>query len=320
MQQWLPLSTTTFQAVVDVIPSPVTAQANRLPYMIHSDLHNLGSDAIQPKNELERALYRCAQGEGDQVVGYVSKMFAVRRGDLPGFKVKEMTAEEMRQRGKEERERRAAALAAGADGEAERAIVRPLESLNLEEAPDSTDGKPSEPESPEVLLGFSRVFSGILRRNTEMIGTLPKYNADLPSTHPRNAKYVVRVKVKDLYTMMGRELVAVEEVPAGHVCAIGGLDGVVFRSATLWAPNAAGVKEGQGKEELINLAGVSMQAAPIVRVALEPENPSECYELYPKRYADDQVICLSSLGGCRSSTRLILVPSTWYRRQANMSS
>jgi ribosome assembly protein 1 len=65
--------------------------------------------------------------------------------------------------------------------------------------------------------------------------------------------------------MMGRELVAVEEVPAGHVCAIAGLDGVVFRNATLCAG------------ELINLAGVDMQAAPIVRVALEPENPSESH-------------------------------------------
>lgn len=279
MQQWLPLSTTTFQAVVDVIPSPVTAQANRLPYMIHSDLHNLTSESIQPKSDLERALYKCDQGEDAQVVGYVSKMFAMRRGDLPGFKVKEVTAEEMRQKGKEERERRAAALAAkeaGGEDIAE-SVARPLQTLTLDDERGIESDKspaPAEPESAEVLLGFSRVFSGILRRNTEMIATLPKYDADLPSTHPRNTKYVMKVTVKDLYTMMGRELVAVEEVPAGHICAIGGLDGVVFRSATLWASSAAGTKEGEVKEELINLAGVSMQAAPIVRVALEPENPS----------------------------------------------
>jgi ribosome assembly protein 1 len=249
--------------------------------MIHTDLHNLSSEAVQPKTELERALYKCAQGDDVEVVGYVSKMFAVRRGDLPGFKPKEITAEEMRQKGKEERERRAARAANGTDEHKNVSI--PLQTLTLDdergvEAPEA----PAEPESPEVLLGFSRVFSGVLRRNTEMIATLPKYDSDLPSTHPRNTKYVVRVPVKDLYTMMGRELVAVDEVPAGHICAIGGLDGVVFRSATLWASSAVGVQEGEMKEELINLAGVSMQAAPIVRVALEPENPSEFF-LYRSR-------------------------------------
>lgn len=256
--------------------------------MIHPDLHTMTNDAPPPKNDLEKGLYSCQQDEDGQVVGYVSKMFAVARGDLPGSKPKELTAEEMRQRGKEERERRAAALAARSSediygtGKPMDEISAPLESLGLEgESTTTSISPPVQPDSPEVLLGFSRVFSGVLRRNTQMIATLPKYDPDLPPSHPRNAKYVTKVTVKDLYTMMGRELVAVEEVPAGHICAIGGLDGVVFRNATLWAPNAEGVNGEEKEEKLINLAGVSMQAAPIVRVALEPENPSELAELLP---------------------------------------
>jgi ribosome assembly protein 1 len=151
------------------------------------------------------------------------------------------------------------------------------------------DSEPLLPidQSSEVLLGFSRIFSGVLRRNTRLLATLPKYDSALPPTHPRNIRHVVKVTVGDLYVMMGRELVAVEEVPAGHVCAIGGLEGAVPRNATLWAPNAGGLDEStEVHEGLINLAGISMQSAPIVRVALEPENPSESRSNYLLTFTD----------------------------------
>jgi ribosome assembly protein 1 len=295
MQQWLPLSTATFQAVVDVIPPPDVAQRYRVPYMLHPDKALSSKTPLEPTNTLEEGLYACNQSEDKQVVGYVSKMFAVLRGDLPGVKAVEMTAEEMRKRGREERERRAAlatsasASAPGTNGipmDGIEGLTTSLEKVDVNEENEekdaeikdtATDNEPLLPIDPssEVLLGFSRIFSGVLKRNTRLLATLPKYDSTLPPTHPRNIKHIVKVTVGDLYVMMGRELVAVEEVPAGHVCAIGGLEGAVPRNATLWAPTAAGLEEdavvGEG---LINLAGISMQSAPIVRVALEPENPS----------------------------------------------
>ncbi|RSH81559.1 Cytoplasmic GTPase/eEF2-like protein (ribosomal bioproteinsis) [Saitozyma podzolica] len=303
MQQWLPLSTTTFQAVIDVIPSPTDAQALRLAHMLHPEEARASSTPLQPANDLEKALFSCDQAEGVQVTAYVSKMFAVKRGDLPQYRPKELSAEEMRQRGREERERRAAALAASQatpDGASPSAtetnsgkplttddLSKPLESLTLDAnvgahgaETTAVDSEPSsEPESSEILLGFSRIFSGVLKRDTPLLATLPKFDPDLAPTHARNTKYVTRVTARDLYMMMGRELVAVEEVPAGHVCAIGGLEGKVFRNATLWAPDAAGIKSEEIPKTMINLAGVSMQAAPIVRVALEPENPSDMPKL-----------------------------------------
>lgn len=284
MQQWLPLSTATFQAVVDVIPPPFEAQRYRLPYMLHPDKAVASSAPLEPANKLETGLYACDQGEGQEVVGYVSKMFAVLRGDLPQFKPRELTAEEMRQRGREERERRAA-LAADSDGkkggpsngipmDGIEGLQVGLDNVKLDASSSNTERESSIPkaednapilpvdESSEVLLGFSRVFSGVLRRNTRLIATLPKYDSDLPPTHPRNIRHVVKVTVGDLYVMMGRELVAVEEVPAGHVCAIGGLEGAVPRNATIWAPSALGVQEdAEIGEGLINLAGISMQVS-----------------------------------------------------------
>ena len=295
MQQWLPLSTATFQAVVDVIPPPDVAQRYRVPYMLHPDKALSSKTPLEPTNTIEEGLYSCDQSEDKQVVGYVSKMFAVLRGDLPGVKAVEMTAEEMRKKGREERERRAA-LAASASASAPgtngipmdgiEGLTTSLEKADVNEEKEekdaeikdtATDNEPLLPIDPssEVLLGFSRIFSGVLKRNTRLLATLPKYDSTLPPTHPRNIKHIVKVTVGDLYVMMGRELVAVEEVPAGHVCAIGGLEGAVPRNATLWAPTAAGLDENaEVGEGLINLAGISMQSAPIVRVALEPENPS----------------------------------------------
>lgn len=285
MQQWLPLSTATFQAVVDVIPPPNAAQAVRIPFMLHPEAARASSTPLQPANALERALFSCDQSPDVPLVTYVSKMFAVRRGDLPQFKPREMTAEEMRQRGREERERRAAALAARqAAGESATPVdpnelAKPLESMHL--SIDTTQGALESEAAPdlaksdnadaEVLLGFSRVFSSVLRRGASVTVTLPKFDTELGPEHPRNAKHLRHATVTDLYMMMGRDLVAVDYVPAGHVCAVAGLDNIVPRNGTLCAASASGGE--LSAEGHVNLAGVNMQAAPIVRVALEPLNP-----------------------------------------------
>ena len=261
MQQWLPLSTTTFQAIVDVIPSPSAAQAVRLPFMLHPERAAASSTPLKGTNDLERGLYTCDQNEGANVVAYVSKMFAVARGDLPEFRRKEMTAEEMRQRGREERERRAAVAdaSAGHNGVQMDGIEGLRETVEAIKLAEPTNGAAG---SSEVLLGFSRIFSGVLKRDTMMMAILPKYDPELGLSHPRNARHIVRAEVRDLYMMMGRDLVAVDEVPAGHVCAIGGVDGFVPRNATLWAPTATGLgTDTENLGGLVNLAGISLQAS-----------------------------------------------------------
>ncbi|KAL7421772.1 Cytoplasmic GTPase/eEF2-like protein (ribosomal biogenesis) [Cryptotrichosporon argae] len=280
MQQWLPLSTATFQAIVEVIPPPPAAQAIRLPHMLHPERAAASSVPLEPTSDLERALYACDQAETANVTAYVSKMFAVRKSELPEFKPRELTADEMRQRGREERERRAAAAANG-EGEGsgvalDSDLSKPLEALSLDSVPQEAAPAPTS-STDEVLLGFSRVFSGVLRRSTRVVATLPKYDPALGPQHARNAKHVVAVTVTDLYMMMGRDLVSVPEVPAGHVCAVAGLVGVVPRNATLWAPSAHGLTSEL--QAPINLAGVNISAAPIVRVALEPENPADMPKL-----------------------------------------
>lgn len=276
MQQWLPLSTATFQAIVDIIPPPDIAQSQRLPYMLHPDKARETSTPLAPTNHLEEGLYRCKQDDQSEIVAYVSKMFAIGRSELPEHRPKEITAEEMRQRGREEREKRAALALGNSNGveiDGIEGLTEKIDTLEVAPTPSTQVA-----ESSEVLLAFSRVFSGTIRRGTPLVATLPKYLPELGASHPKNQRYIARVEAKDLYMMMGRDLVAVDEVPAGHVCAIGGLEGKVHRNATLWAPNASGVGE-EVEGSLVNLAGINLQSAPIVRVALEPENPADMAKL-----------------------------------------
>jgi ribosome assembly protein 1 len=288
--QWLPLAACTFSALVQCVPAPSVAQRTRVPKLLHPGLSYFSK--TEPASPLEQDLFEARSGPEARRCAYVSKMFAVRRGELPEARRKEMTAEEMRQRGREARERAAAAreallAATGASVEepasSPAAEGAPLEELSGSSAAPRQDAMQEADEESrkdeEVVLGFSRLYSGTLRVGQTLWAVLPKYNASLPPSHAANARHLKQVTLQGLYMMMGRDLVAVTEVPAGNVFAIRGLEGTVLRNATLCAPPAGDATEtpdaAQASEAFVNLAGVNMLSAPIVRVALEPENPSE---------------------------------------------
>ncbi|GHJ88682.1 hypothetical protein NliqN6_5084 [Naganishia liquefaciens] len=285
-QQWLPLSTCVFQAVVDIIPSPSGAQPIRLPRMLHPTLYTSPTTGIvKPTNALEQDLYTCNQASDANVVAYVSKMFAVPRAELPEHRRKELSAEDMRRRGREERERRATAAAAAstADESAmmENAREIPLNAsqlagLQTDTAPDGNAADATAERSGEALIGFARIYSGVIRTGDTVSCILPKFNPALPADHPTNVKHNTSATITNLYMMMGRELVPVDFVPAGNIFAIGGLEGKVLRNATLCKLRA---ESQEDETRLVNLSGVAMQSAPIVRVALEPENPVDLPKL-----------------------------------------
>jgi len=114
----------------------------------------------------------------------------------------------------------------------------------------------------ETLLGFARLYSGTINVNTSIHCVLPKYNNSLPSRHPRNARYVLTAQVKALYIMMGRELVPVDKVKAGNVFAINGLEGRVWRNATICAPGGAQGMTSDDTGHLLNLGAIDRQVSP----------------------------------------------------------
>ncbi|PPR00443.1 hypothetical protein CVT24_004504 [Panaeolus cyanescens] len=272
--QWLSLSTCIIQSVIDIVPAPPIAQASRVPKMLYPETHET---MMTPKNKLEKDLYTSQYGPEAFVTAYVSKMFAVPAKDLPENKKKTLTAEKMRTRAREAR----AAQAEGAAAPATEPTPEPQAENGTNDSNPSS-GQPKN-EDAEVVLGFARIYSGTIKTGTSIYALLPKYNTSLGPTDPANAKYILKVDVEGLYVMMGRELVPVPLVRAGNTFAIKGLEAKVWRSATLCAPREAGISPEANADEhrdcLINLGAVNRSAAPIVRVALEPEHPVDMPKL-----------------------------------------
>lgn len=312
VSQWLPLASCAFAAIIYVIPPTSKAQAKRIPMMLNPDMSYFDRGSYRAKTPLEEHLMNAEIGPKSNRVAYVSKMFAVKKEDLPEAKKAPLTAEQMRERAKESRERqsavRAALAATGAsmedgaadgDGKAngtsleEAEAQRAARAQREAEAQAEKDAAEEQEEegSDEVVLGFARLYSGTLRVGQWMYALLPKYNTQLAPSHASNAKHIKAVQLEALYMVMGRDLLAVNEVPAGNVFAIRGMEGRVLRNATLCAPSlvqsyaierhqdAATIDARTAASTFVNLAGINMLSAPIVRVALEPMNPQDMPKL-----------------------------------------
>ncbi|GAA5901984.1 GTPase RIA1 [Sporobolomyces salmoneus] len=283
--QWLPLAPSAFRAIVDKIPAPAEAQSFRIPRMLHPELGHLDDD-VEPQSKLERDLYSGNLDDDALQVAYVSKMFAVKVEDLPENQRKALTAEDLRARAKAVKEAREKREREGgtkdSDGISRDSLVNVDGAQVEEEVQEEEEEKAAEKQ--EALIGFARLYSGMISLGQSLYAVLPKYNAELPPSHPSNVKHLATIKVEQLYMMMGRELLAVKEVQAGNLFAIGGLEGIVLRNATLCGiGKGKDTKEGKERDEdrecLVNLAGVTQNSAPIVRVALEPQDPSEMSKL-----------------------------------------
>ena len=275
--QWLSLSTCVVQAVIDIIPAPPIAQATRIPKMLYPDLYET---TLQPKNKLEEDLYASKFAPEACVVAYVSKMFAVNAKDLPENKKKSLTADEMKMKSRDAREAES--------------LATELSTLSIVvDAPDDA----SEPNHRnEVLLGFARLYSGTIRVGSSVYAVLPKYNTGLGPTQSSNAKYLLTANVEALYVMMGRELVPVQQVRAGNIFAIKGLESKVWRSATLCSPEENGIDKDpdpvRQKDCLINLGAVNRTVWYIFRLSGGSSIVS---------YATGSTYCPRRFGTCQTS-------------------
>lgn len=286
--QWLSLSTCVIQTVIDIVPPPPIAQRTRIPKMLYPDLYE---STIQAKNKLEEDLYSCNADASGSVTALVSKMFAVSSNDLPERKKKPATAEELRAKA------RAAREAQKAPEESATAMPH-TDGLSLEQTMEAIQTKdPAEDggQDSEVLLGFARIYSGTIKKGASVACVLPKYHNALGPMHAKNSKHIVIAQVESLYVMMGRELVPVDTVRAGNVFAIRGLEGKVWRNATICAPSEEGVLGNLDLENLasslVNLGGVHR----MVRV----NNPERIKALIPESGGSN----CQSRAGTRTSRR-----------------
>ncbi|OJD15049.1 hypothetical protein AJ78_04672 [Emergomyces pasteurianus Ep9510] len=256
---WLPLSTAVLVSVVEYLPSPPVAQATRLPDLIES---SPGSEAISPR--VRDAMVNFRAGKNDPVVAYVSKMVSIRESELPQNTRRPgamLSAEEAREMARKKREE-IAKLQARSNGapptDSFAQAAAAFENMTVE---DTSLNIAEEKEDPEHLIGFARLYSGTLSVGDSIYVIPPKFSPSNPHAPPMPQK----VEVKALYLFMGRSLENLQSVPAGVVFGIAGMEGYVLKTGTLCSQ----------LEGAVNLAGVTLSSPPIVRVALEPVNPSD---------------------------------------------
>lgn len=254
---WLPLSTALLVSVTEYLPSPTKAQAERMPEIIDT---SVGADHVAP--EVREAITNFDKSNDAPVVAYVSKMFSVPESELPQHKRRTgaLSAEEARDLGRKKRAElaRQHAIANGESPDVG-SVTEALSSAAIgeEEAP-AEETAPVD-EQAEHLIGFARIYSGTLSVGDEVYVLGPKFSPANPHAEPEPKK----VTITALYLMMGRGLESLTSVPAGVVFGIGGLEGHMLKSGTICSQLPGS----------LNLAGVTMGSEPIVRVALEPENP-----------------------------------------------
>ena len=144
-----------------------------------------------------------------------------------------------------------------------------------------------------MFLAFTRIYSGTLQRGQEVFVLQPRYDPrDVDLSDPNlcenasvscsglagsntlsgggisvdggEGRYATKVKISELYILMGRGVVEVEAVPAGNVLGIAGLHQHILKSATIATSLACPA-----------FRPMSFAAAPILRVAVEPLNASD---------------------------------------------
>ena len=253
---WLPLSTALLVSVIESLPAPPVAQAARLPALVEA---SPGADHVDPN--VRDAMVKFKSGKTDPVVAYVSKMVSVPESELPENKRKggsTLSPDEAREMARRKRAEIARAQALEENGNDQmQGITDALQNTTLNDAVPDGEKKPD----PEHLIGFARIYSGILSVGDSIYVLPPKFSP----AHPHKSPEPQKVTVTALYLLMGRGLEALNSVPAGVVFGIGGLDGHILKSGTICSQ----------LEGSVNLAGINMGSQPIVRVALEPVNPGD---------------------------------------------
>jgi len=109
-----------------------------------------------------------------------------------------------------------------------RAHVNDPELFSMLDSMSSNEDNDNVSRDSVILLGVARVLSGVLHSNdVEYYCFGPKYRPNRQTDSPLH-KQSIR-----LYLLMGSSYIRVESVPAGHICAIHGLEELQLKSVTL---------------------------------------------------------------------------------------
>jgi len=133
------------------------------------------------------------------------------------------------------------------------------------------------------FYAFGRVFSG-------KIGTGMKARIMGPNFVPGGKTDLYEKSIQRTILMMGGKVEAIEDVPAGNICGLVGVDQFLVKTGTITT-----------MKEAHNMKQMKFSVSPVVRVAVEPRNPADLPKLVEglKRLAksDPMVQCMIEESG-----------------------
>jgi len=133
------------------------------------------------------------------------------------------------------------------------------------------------------FYAFGRVFSG-------KVATGQKARIMGPNYIPGQKSDLYEKSIQRTVLMMGGRVEAIEDVPAGNICGLVGVDQFLVKTGTL-----STLKEAH------NMKQMKFSVSPVVRVAVEPKNPADLPKLVEglKRLAksDPMVQCMIEESG-----------------------
>merc|ERR1739838_538650 len=133
------------------------------------------------------------------------------------------------------------------------------------------------------FYAFGRVFSG-------KVGTGQKVRIMGPNYVPGSKADLYEKSIQRTILMMGRFVEAIEDVPAGNICGLVGVDQFLVKTGTICT-----------LKDAWNLKVMKFSVSPVVRVAVEPKNPADLPKLVEglKRLAksDPMVQCIIEESG-----------------------
>lgn len=271
MSQFLPLSSSILSCIVDKLPSPVVAQSKKIEPLLAS-IPN--SELADP--QLRKDMLEC--NKSGLICAYISKMLSIPASELPENQPTALTQDQIYERGRIAREKAAklAEMAAKlelAKNESDSEVDNPSHvkdeyefEFELEEEDD--DNEQLEDIQSEVLIAFTRVYSGTIKLNDIVTVLSPLYDTSKPYDSEENSQHIHQITVEKLYVLMGRDMTPISKAPAGSIVGIVSSDfsNIILKSGTIVSTEIA------EKNTAVNFAQSKAitDLPPIVRVTLEP--------------------------------------------------
>lgn len=251
LSKWLPLSMHVLDSVSRIIPSPRGLSEKRVERLLSSSMRRF-NQLPERTRDLKRSFMECSTDHGAIKVAFISKMIPVDEDCLP--------------------ENRRSIV--------RRPMINPSESISENSCPEDQVFSGS-PKSGTIFIAFARIFSGRLQKGDKLFVLGPKHDPDRIDSNVLQSideskkledlgfsEHVTLATVESFYLLMGRDIEEIDCALAGNIVGIRGLERHLVRTATL-----------SSNVHCPPFNDLHLPAAPILRVAVEPKNPTDSQTL-----------------------------------------